>query len=154
MLLKFYNRGLLAKAAKAGRDWRIGLLGWTLSRLGSKYKQTAQALEYHCSNYPAKDGTGFLGYLDSIHRVDNDLLELRGWLVHIDTRIVALTFFGAAGALMADYGFPRPDLMPLFPHLPQVDLSEFRVLIPASDISPGTRITFQAFLADQCVVVV
>lgn len=149
MLLKCYHKGLLARAAGSEADWLTRLLGRALSLLGSDYQHTIKALEYHCSNYPAKDGTGFMGYLDSLSRIDAELVEIRGWLVHIEARIAALTFFSAAGAVMADYGFPRPDLVPLLPHLPQVDLSGFRVVLPAAHLIQGTRLTFQAFLADQ-----
>ena len=149
MLLKIYYKRRLANPTGDKTDWSLRLLRILIAWQGAKSQQKLTAIDYHCSNYPAKDGTGFLGYFDSIKRIDADFVELRGWLVHTEARIVALTFFGSDRAIMADYGFPRVDLVPLLTHLPQVDLSGFRIILPAAIIVSGTRITFQAFLADK-----
>lgn len=149
MLLRIYYKRRLADPTGDKTDWRLRLLKILISWQGAKSQQKLTAIDYHCGNYPAKDGTGFLGYLDSFKRIDADFVELRGWLVHTEARIVALTFFGCDGAIVADYGFPRVDLVPLLTHLPQVDLAGFRVILPAAMIDSGVRITFQAFLTEQ-----
>ncbi len=145
LLLRLYQHTLLGSKGKEHGWWSNTLRGV----LNSRCKESVQALEYHAKNFPSKDGTGFLGYLDTVQAFNNDHVELRGWLVHIESRIVALTFFTAAGAVMADYGFPRPDLVELLPHLPQVDLSGFRVVMRKLDLPQQARLTFQAFLTDQ-----
>lgn len=152
MFLHYYTKLLLVgvKENATQSGWLSVALRALLIRFGGqRNERRINALEHHCGNYPARDGTGFLGYIDSVSAVGSEAAELRGWLLHESAPIVALTFFGNQGAAMGDYGFPRPDLIELFPQFPQVGLCGFRVIMPLGSFPREGRLTFQAFLADQ-----
>lgn len=149
ILLEVYGRLLVSGLIKPPGGVFARCFKAILSSL--KCDAALLAMEFQSLHKPFCEGKEFMGYLDSASQLpkgDGTYYEIGGWLFHKSTGMSSLTICDeAGGSHIADYGFARPDLASIYPHIKHAALSGFRFLAPIKDSAAPQKYSFKAAFA-------